>query len=100
MRDELYLIVIFIKKISVLLWQILKDVTVRYKILTGHKVHYVPGWDCHGTPIEQKALTELSADQNELSPMEIRKIGINASMKCCIPQHVTVTYLGIVCVRI
>ncbi|CAG8632578.1 12489_t:CDS:10, partial [Funneliformis caledonium] len=39
--------------------KILKDIINRYKVLNGHKVNYIPGWDCHGLPIELKALTEL-----------------------------------------
>ena len=31
--------------------KILKDITIRSKILSGHKVQYRPGWDCHGLPI-------------------------------------------------
>ncbi|XP_046387789.1 isoleucine--tRNA ligase, mitochondrial isoform X2 [Ischnura elegans] len=37
--------------------KVLKDITVRHKILCGSKVHYVPGWDCHGLPIELKAVS-------------------------------------------
>jgi isoleucyl-tRNA synthetase len=36
--------------------QILKDITNRYKVLRGHRVRYVPGWDCHGLPIELKGM--------------------------------------------
>nr|CAG4709686.1 unnamed protein product [Naegleria fowleri] len=39
--------------------KILKDVTNRYKIQTGHLVQFIPGWDCHGLPIEIKVLQEL-----------------------------------------
>ena len=31
--------------------KILKDITIRSKILAGYPVHYQPGWDCHGLPI-------------------------------------------------
>lgn len=34
--------------------QILKDFINRYQMLKGRKVSYVPGWDCHGLPIELK----------------------------------------------
>ena len=34
--------------------KILKDFIYRYMLLEGYKVHYVPGWDCHGLPIELK----------------------------------------------
>ncbi len=37
----------------------LKDVILRYKSLRGFRTPYVPGWDCHGLPIEQKAAKAL-----------------------------------------
>ncbi|XP_018427666.1 PREDICTED: isoleucine--tRNA ligase, mitochondrial isoform X1 [Nanorana parkeri] len=52
--------------------KILKDVTNRFQMMRGHKVSYVPGWDCHGLPIELKALAELGDKADSLSPMEIR----------------------------
>ncbi|KAL7987375.1 hypothetical protein Chor_006294 [Crotalus horridus] len=52
--------------------QILKDITNRFHMMNGYKVHYVPGWDCHGLPIELKALSEYG-ETKHLTPMEIRK---------------------------
>ncbi|XP_010216510.1 PREDICTED: isoleucine--tRNA ligase, mitochondrial [Tinamus guttatus] len=52
--------------------KILKDITNRFHMMRGYKVHYVPGWDCHGLPIELKALSEVKETAN-LSPMEIRR---------------------------
>ena len=37
----------------------LKDIVLRYKSLRGFRTPYVPGWDCHGLPIEQKAAKAL-----------------------------------------
>ncbi|OBZ83347.1 Isoleucine--tRNA ligase [Choanephora cucurbitarum] len=57
--------------------KILKDIVNRYKMLQGHKVFYRPGWDCHGLPIELKALEQIRKKGKEataLSPTEIRKI--------------------------
>lgn len=34
--------------------QVLKDIVVKYQLLAGRKVKFVPGWDCHGLPIELK----------------------------------------------
>ncbi|XP_022079174.1 isoleucine--tRNA ligase, mitochondrial-like [Acanthaster planci] len=53
--------------------KILKDVINRYKLLRGYSIHYKPGWDCHGLPIELKALSENEDDFRKLSPPEIRK---------------------------
>ncbi|OXB68299.1 hypothetical protein ASZ78_015239 [Callipepla squamata] len=52
--------------------QILKDITNRFHMMRGYKVHYVPGWDCHGLPIELKALSEVKGAE-KLSPVEIRQ---------------------------
>lgn len=35
--------------------KILKDIILRHQIANRNRVHYVPGWDCHGLPIELKA---------------------------------------------
>jgi len=39
--------------------KILKDMTVKARALLGHATPYVPGWDCHGLPIETALLKEL-----------------------------------------
>ena len=39
--------------------KILKDITVKARALMGHATPYVPGWDCHGLPIETALLKEL-----------------------------------------
>ncbi|KAI4883027.1 hypothetical protein NFI96_012494 [Prochilodus magdalenae] len=51
--------------------KILKDIHNRFEMLRGRKVHYVPGWDCHGLPIELKALGELQT--KDLTPLQIRQ---------------------------
>ncbi|XP_048001195.1 isoleucine--tRNA ligase, mitochondrial isoform X2 [Leguminivora glycinivorella] len=38
--------------------KIIKDINNRHHVLLGDRVHYVPGWDCHGLPIELKALQQ------------------------------------------
>ncbi|XP_012935792.1 isoleucine--tRNA ligase, mitochondrial isoform X2 [Aplysia californica] len=52
--------------------KVLKDITNRYKVMKKCKVHYVPGWDCHGMPIEVKAITDDMGQHQKLSPLEIR----------------------------
>ncbi|MGF1676737.1 MAG: isoleucine--tRNA ligase, partial [Rivularia sp. (in: cyanobacteria)] len=54
--------------------KILKDIINRYKILQGRKIHYVPGWDCHGLPIELKVLQNMkSAERQSLTPLQLRQ---------------------------
>ena len=42
--------------------KILKDIINKYQLLQGRKVRYVPGWDCHGLPIELKVLQAMDAE--------------------------------------
>ncbi|KAG9336133.1 hypothetical protein JZ751_002480 [Albula glossodonta] len=51
--------------------KILKDIRNRFEVLRGRQVHYIPGWDCHGLPIEMKALGELGT--SGLTPLQIRQ---------------------------
>src|SRR3974377_2055725 len=39
--------------------KILKDIIIRYKNLRGFSAPYVPGWDCHGLPIEFKVTQDM-----------------------------------------
>lgn len=39
--------------------KVLKDIIVRYKNMSGFKAPFVPGWDCHGLPIERRALESV-----------------------------------------
>jgi isoleucyl-tRNA synthetase len=49
--------------------KILKDFVVKSQTMFGKRAPYVPGWDCHGLPIEYKVVKE----SRELSPLEVRK---------------------------
>src|SRR6188768_3428894 len=49
--------------------KILKDLVVKSKTMAGFRAPYVPGWDCHGLPIEYKVVKESRG----LSPLEVRK---------------------------
>lgn len=53
--------------------KILKDVIVKYKTMCGFRVPYVPGWDCHGQPIEYKVKKELEKSGEKLSQADMRK---------------------------
>ncbi|MGH7403781.1 MAG: class I tRNA ligase family protein, partial [Candidatus Rokuibacteriota bacterium] len=43
--------------------KILKDLVVKSRSMLGHNAVYVPGWDCHGLPIEHQVDKELGLDQ-------------------------------------
>ena len=54
--------------------KILKDIVNKYQTLQGRKVRYIPGWDCHGLPIELKVLQKLkSSVRRELTPISLRQ---------------------------
>ncbi|XP_073004103.1 isoleucine--tRNA ligase, chloroplastic/mitochondrial isoform X1 [Typha latifolia] len=54
--------------------KILKDIINRYKLLQNHKISFVPGWDCHGLPIELKVLQSMNQDaRKELTPLKLRQ---------------------------
>jgi isoleucyl-tRNA synthetase len=52
--------------------KILKDMIVKSKTMAGFDAPYVPGWDCHGLPIEIKVDSELGARKAQMSTAEIR----------------------------
>ncbi|XP_062560567.1 isoleucine--tRNA ligase, mitochondrial [Armigeres subalbatus] len=65
--------------------KILKDLILKHKIMAGTRVHYVPGWDCHGLPIELKALEahgrkskgkdgSAGAGQQRMDPLKVREL--------------------------
>lgn len=53
--------------------KILKDIIVRYKTLRGFDAFYVPGWDCHGLPIEHQCLKDMGKRKEEVERVAFRK---------------------------
>ena len=53
--------------------KILKDFIVKSKYMAGFDSHYVPGWDCHGLPVEHEVEKSLGSKKGELSLVEIRR---------------------------
>jgi isoleucyl-tRNA synthetase len=89
--------------------KVLKDVINRYQVLQGRRVTYVPGWDCHGLPIENKALKALEAaddanasgesagprDFTNIPPAEIRAAAERLALESVDGQRKTFEQLGI-----
>jgi isoleucyl-tRNA synthetase len=50
----------------------LKDIVCRYKTMRGYRTPFVPGWDCHGLPIEQKVTREIQESGEAVSTAERR----------------------------
>ncbi len=54
--------------------KILKDFVVRSRSMMGYRTPFVPGWDCHGMPIEHKVSRELGDQARTISKLELRKL--------------------------
>ena len=55
--------------------KILKDFVVRSRSMLGYRTPFVPGWDCHGMPIEYKVSRDLGGDKARTTPkLELRKL--------------------------
>ncbi|MBP1752099.1 MAG: Isoleucyl-tRNA synthetase [Geobacteraceae bacterium] len=53
--------------------KILKDIVLKSKRMSGFNAPYVPGWDCHGLPIELQVEKNLGSKKHEMSKRDMRK---------------------------
>ncbi|HPG30045.1 MAG TPA: class I tRNA ligase family protein, partial [bacterium] len=53
--------------------KILKDIVVKQKSMLGFYSPFVPGWDCHGMPIEHKVIENLGSKHKQMEKIDIRK---------------------------
>lgn len=62
--------------------RILKDIINKFQLQRGHKVHFVPGWDCHGLPVELKVLQGMkSEERQQLTPLKLRYAARDFALK-------------------
>ncbi|MDP3804355.1 MAG: isoleucine--tRNA ligase [Candidatus Omnitrophota bacterium] len=61
--------------------KILKDIVVRYKTMRRCDSPYVPGWDCHGLPVEHQLLKELKITKYDIDQVKFRKMAYDYAMK-------------------
>lgn len=54
--------------------KVLKDMIVKFKTMKGHYAPYVPGWDCHGLPIEHQVDKKLGSKKESTPVLEKRKL--------------------------
>src|SRR6202790_923395 len=54
--------------------KVLKDMIVKSKTMAGFRSPYVPGWDCHGLPIETKVEKELGGKTTKVSAAQFRRM--------------------------
>ncbi|HCY85081.1 MAG TPA: isoleucine--tRNA ligase [Desulfobacteraceae bacterium] len=53
--------------------KILKDIIIRSRQMNGFNAPYVPGWDCHGLPIEHNVDKKLGSKKKKMTPVEVRR---------------------------
>ncbi len=54
--------------------KILKDIVIKSKAMQGYQTPFVPGWDCHGLPIERAVFKKIKKRKDEVDPLEVRKL--------------------------
>jgi isoleucyl-tRNA synthetase len=76
--------------------KILKDFINRKQVLNGKQVHYVPGWDCHGLPIELKVLQTMKSEERaKLTPITLRKKAAEFATEAVSRQSVAFQRFGV-----
>ncbi len=75
--------------------KVLKDMIVKLKTMQGFDSVYVPGWDCHGLPIEHQLLKELKQKKGDIDCIDFRKKAYAYAMKYVGIQREQFQRLGI-----
>lgn len=78
-----------------LLNKVLKDIVVRSLTMQGYDSPYVPGWDCHGLPIEHKVVKDLGSKAATMSHAEIRALCQKDALKWVDLQRTQFRRLGV-----
>ncbi len=73
----------------------LKDIVIKYKTMQGHDSPYVPGWDCHGLPIEHQLFKELKISKHQITQVDFRKKAHEYAMKYVFNQREQFKRLGV-----
>ncbi|MBU4473573.1 MAG: isoleucine--tRNA ligase [Candidatus Omnitrophica bacterium] len=73
----------------------LKDIIIRYKTMRGYDSAYVPGWDCHGLPVEHQLFKELKINKYQISQVEFRKKACDYALKYVSIQKEQFIRLGV-----
>ncbi|MGO9466990.1 MAG: class I tRNA ligase family protein, partial [Isosphaeraceae bacterium] len=78
-----------------LLNKVLKDFVVRTLTMSGFDSPYVPGWDCHGLPIEHKVVKDLGSKAHQMTHAQIRALCHTEAMKWVDVQRGQFRRLGV-----
>ncbi len=75
--------------------KVLKDIIVRSKTMSGFYSPYVPGWDCHGQPIEHEVEKRLGKERADIDTAEIRRLCREYALKFVDRQRSQFKRLGV-----
>jgi len=73
----------------------LKDIVVKYKTMQGYDSAYVPGWDCHGLPVEHQLFKELGIKKEQIKQVDFRKKAHEYAMRFVNVQREQFKRLGV-----
>jgi len=73
----------------------LKDIIVKFKTMLGFDSAYVPGWDCHGLPVEHQLFKELGINKYQISQLEFRKKAYDYALRYVSIQREQFIRLGV-----
>lgn len=75
--------------------KILKDIIVKSKNMSGYRAEYIPGWDCHGLPIEHQVVKKIKKSKQDLDVLELRQACRNYAQSFVDSQREEFKRLGI-----
>lgn len=75
--------------------KILKDIVIKYKILSGYDCPFIVGWDCHGLPVEHQLFKELNLTKHDVEISDFRKKAKNYALKFVELQRQDFKRLGV-----
>ncbi len=75
--------------------KVLKDIVIKFRNMQGYRADFIPGWDCHGLPIELKVTSTLGDKKNQMSKKEIRNLCRDEATKWIGKQRDQFVRLGV-----
>jgi isoleucyl-tRNA synthetase len=75
--------------------KILKDIVVKYNTMNGKDAPYIPGWDCHGLPVEHQLFKELNLTKSDIGQVDFRKKAHRYAMRFVDIQREEFKRLGV-----
>ena len=75
--------------------KILKDIVVSFKVMKGYDSPYIPGWDCHGLPVEHQLFKELGINKSQIKQLDFRKKACDYAMRFVNIQREQFKRLGV-----